>query len=182
MSTLSDKIFELRSQNKSYNEISKELNCSKATISYYLSKDGKEKNYQRTKKKRQTQSPISKKLETFRTVKKIKKQQNNHSYTAKIAIYKKLHTFNGDIANNMITEEQLLNKIGPNPTCYLTGLPIDLSKPHTYEFDHIIPRSRGGDNSINNLGLCTKQANRAKSNMTKDEFINLCKLIANNQQ
>lgn len=28
MSTLSDKIFELRSQNKSYNEISKELNCS----------------------------------------------------------------------------------------------------------------------------------------------------------
>lgn len=177
MSTLSDKIFELRSQNKSYNEISKELNCSKATVSYYLSKDGKEKNYERNKKRRRLLKPYLKKLERFRTYSKqyIFKQNNKN---IKKAIYDKLRSFNNKESQNMITEEQLLSKIGPNPTCYLTGLPIDLNKPHTYEFDHIIPSSRGGDNSIDNLGLCTKQANRAKGNMTKDEFINLCKLVA----
>lgn len=177
MSTLSDKIFELRSQNKSYNEISKELNCSKGTISYYLSKDGKEKNYKRVKKNRSLRSPYLKKLENFRIHKNKYSPKANNKNTKK-AIYDKLRAFNNKVSQNMITEEQLLNKIGPNPTCYLTGLPIDLNKPHTYEFDHIIPSSRGGDNSIDNLGLCTKQANRAKGNMTKDEFINLCKLVA----
>lgn len=180
MSTLSDQIFELRSQNKSYNEIQKELKCSKSTISYYLAKDGKEKNQKRLKKRRSLQSILSKKLETFRVNKKIKKQKNNYLITRQKAIYKKLHKFNGDSIENMVTEEQLLNKIGPNPICYLTGLPIDLDKPSSYELDHIMPRSRGGDNSIDNLGLCTKQANRAKGNLTKDEFIYLCKLIANN--
>lgn len=175
MSTLSDKIFELRSQNKSYNQISKELNCSKGTITYYLSIDGKEKCNQRTRKRRSLQSPVLKKLIHFNSLSKPIKN-NNKSKDLRF-LYRKLYTFNGKSANNMITEEQLLNKIGPNPTCYLTGLPIDLNKPHTYEFDHIIPRSRGGDNSIDNLGLCTKQANRAKGGMTKDEFINMCSLV-----
>ena len=38
-----------------------------------------------------------------------------------------------------------------------------------------------GDNSLNNLGICTKQANIMKSDMTPDELINLCKLILNNK-
>ena len=176
MSTLSDKIFKLRSQNKSYNEISKELNCSKSTITYYLCKGAKERNYERNKKRRSLLKPYLKKLEKFRYIKIYTPKTNNKNI--KKAIYDKLRAFNNKVSQNMITEEQLLNKIGPNPTCYLTGLPIDLNKPHTYEFDHIIPSSRGGDNSIDNLGLCTKQANRAKGNMTKDEFINLCKLVA----
>lgn len=170
MSTLSDKIFELRSQNKSYNEISKELNCSKGTVSYYLSTKGQ------YRKDGILLKPYLKKLNKFRIRKNKHTPKNNQN--TKRAIYDKLRSFNNKESQNMITEEQLLNKIGPNPTCYLTGLPIDLNKPHTYEFDHIIPSSRGGDNSIDNLGLCIKQANRAKGNMTKDEFINLCKLVA----
>ena len=177
MSTLSEKIFELRSQNKSYGQISKELNCSKATISYYLAEKGKEKVLKRTQKRRKTQCPILNKLESFKTIRKRNNVKNNKNINR--AIYDKLRRFNNEDTTNMITKEQLLDKIGPNPTCYLTGLPIDIDKPHTYELDHIIPRSRGGDNSIDNLGLCTKQANRAKSDMSKDEFINLCNLVHN---
>ena len=41
--TYRDKIFELREQGKSYNEIKEILNCSKGTISYYLGDGQKEK-------------------------------------------------------------------------------------------------------------------------------------------
>lgn len=175
MSTLSDKIFELRSQNKSYRQIAKELKCSNGTVTYYLSKNGKEKTLKRVKKNRSLQSAILKKLIHFNDSSSLTK--NKTKTKDPIFLYRKLYTFNGQTTNNMITEEQLLNKIGPNPTCYLTGLPININEPSTYEFDHIVPRSRGGDNSIDNLGLCTKQANRAKGNMTKDEFINMCNLV-----
>ena len=80
-----------------------------------------------------------------------------------------------------LSVEDVLKKFGENPVCYLTGQSIDLSKPSTYHLDHIIPRSRGGNNSLDNLGLCTKQANQAKTNMTPDELINLCKVILQHQ-
>ena len=73
--------------------------------------------------------------------------------------------------------EDVIEKFGENPTCYLTGQPIDMWKPSTYEFDHIIPRIRGGTNDLDNLGICLKSANRAKYTMTPDEFVNLCRLI-----
>lgn len=75
------------------------------------------------------------------------------------------------------TLEDVIDKVGENPLCYLTGQPIDISKPSTYEFDHIIPKSRGGTNQLDNLGVCLKLANRAKDSMTPDEFLNLCKLV-----
>ncbi len=76
------------------------------------------------------------------------------------------------------TVQDVLDKFGTNPTCYLTGDSIDISKPSSYHFDHIIPKSKGGQSTIDNLGLCTKQANMAKGNMTADEFVNFCRKIA----
>lgn len=73
--------------------------------------------------------------------------------------------------------KELLEKIGPNPTCYLTGEPIDLLKPETYHLDHILPRSQGGDNSLSNCGLATNIANQAKAALTKDQFVELCKKV-----
>jgi len=43
MSELSEKIIALRNSGKSYNQIKKELGCSKGTISYYLGEDQKAK-------------------------------------------------------------------------------------------------------------------------------------------
>lgn len=82
---------------------------------------------------------------------------------------------------HIITIEDIINKFGENPKCYLTGTSIDINNPSTFEFDHIIPVSRGGTSSLDNLGICIKQANRAKERMTPDEFFNLCKLVLENQ-
>lgn len=75
------------------------------------------------------------------------------------------------------TIQDLLDKFGPNPICYLTGEPIDLLKPETYQFDHIVSRSKGGDNSLSNLGLASKAANQAKSDLSLDDFKTLCKKV-----
>lgn len=76
-----------------------------------------------------------------------------------------------------ITEQQVIDKFGENPKCYLTGKEIDISKPRTYQFDHKVPASRGGTNTIDNLGICSRTANLAKSDMTHDEFIEFCKTV-----
>jgi CRISPR/Cas system Type II protein with McrA/HNH and RuvC-like nuclease domain len=55
--------------------------------------------------------------------------------------------------------------------CGLTG--ERLSRKNA-ELDHILPKARGGDGSIGNLRWVTKVANRAKRDMTDDEFFLLC--------
>jgi 5-methylcytosine-specific restriction endonuclease McrA len=177
---LKDRIIELRKQGKSYNQIVAELGCSKGTVAYHLGDGQKEKTYQRTVNRRATVHPLQNKLERFLYKKHTLFDPATKLRWEKI-LYFKLRTFNGKSYTNMITFEQALEKFGPNPKCYLTGTPIDLSKPSTYELDHIIPKSRGGDNSIDNLGLASKQANQAKGNMTNEEFIALCKQIVKYQ-
>ena len=84
--------------------------------------------------------------------------------------------------NDKITFNEVMKKFGDNPKCYLTGLPIDIKDTRSYHFDHIIPTSRGGTNTLDNLGICTKAANMAKSDMTPDELYDLCKLIISHQE
>lgn len=43
--------------------------------------------------------------------------------------------------------------------------------------DHIVPRSRGGDNSEANLQWVTRQINLMKTDMTHDEFLSTCELV-----
>jgi 5-methylcytosine-specific restriction endonuclease McrA len=38
----------------------------------------------------------------------------------------------------------------------------------------MIPVSRGGDNSLENLGITCKAANQAKGDLTVEEFLKLC--------
>jgi CRISPR/Cas system Type II protein with McrA/HNH and RuvC-like nuclease domain len=80
----------------------------------------------------------------------------------------------------MFTLEQLMEKIGNSPKCYLTGEEIDLSKSRTYSLDHIIPRSKGGDNSLENCAIACSEANQAKSNLSLEEFISLCQSVVDN--
>lgn len=65
--------------------------------------------------------------------------------------------------------------IGDNPTCYLTGRKIDLYNTKSWQFDHILPKSRGGTGGIENMGLACYEANQAKGNLTVDETLQLCK-------
>jgi len=82
---------------------------------------------------------------------------------------------NGDAS---FTPADVIAKFGPNPKCVFTGRPIDYKNPTTYHFDHIIPRSKGGANTIDNLQLTCPEANYAKSKMDDKTFITMCQEVA----
>ena len=183
MTKLSEQIINLRNQNKTYSEIKSIVGCSKSTIGYHLGDNQKTKNLQRTKRNRLKQHPFVKKIESFSSSTTRTKKRQLHQ--TKKLIQLKIETFSrtGDMMYNKptFTVDDVLNKFGETPKCYLTGQDIDISQPRTYQFDHIIPRSRGGTNNLDNLAICTSQANQSKRDMTPDEFFNLCKIILENQ-
>lgn len=180
MSKLADKIHQLRSQNKSYQQISQILQCSKSVICYHLGKNQKVKTRNRAKKLH----PYLKKVYKFTSTTDIHDKYTIENQRTQRAISDKIRNFGKDIIGGKTVYKpatfglsDVLDKFGEKPTCYLTGTPIDIHQPASYAFDHIIPRSRGGDNSLDNLGLCTSEVNHAKYNMTPDEFINLCNSV-----
>lgn len=71
--------------------------------------------------------------------------------------------------------QELWNK--QKGVCALTGRKLDKDA----EIDHIVPISRGGDNSINNSRWLCRQANQAKHSLTDDEFFRLCSEVAKSQ-
>ncbi len=58
--------------------------------------------------------------------------------------------------------------------CALTGRPLE---PSTASLDHIVPVRCGGAHAIENTQVLHKDVNRAKSTMTNDEFVQLCREV-----
>lgn len=181
---LKDEIINLRQSNFSYKEIANKLSCSKSTVCYYLGNNQSEKTYKRMVSNRKNRHPYYQKIQSFSF---ITEQVIVRKYTLNDIelINRKIITFSqekkGMYKKPEFTTDDVIKKFGNNPKCYLTGIPVDITKPRTYHFDHIKPRSKGGDNSIENLGICTKEANLAKSDLTVDELTSLCKMILENQ-
>jgi 5-methylcytosine-specific restriction endonuclease McrA len=74
------------------------------------------------------------------------------------------------------TEKELLSTYGSD--CYLCNSPIDLTLPRTgkgsdYALwpDHVIPVSRGGEDTIRNVRPCHRMCNQNKFTKTYDEYI-----------
>jgi 5-methylcytosine-specific restriction endonuclease McrA len=178
MSSMGPKILDLRSQGKTYNQIAEILNCSKGLISYHCGEGQKQK----TKERQRKLHPYLKKIIRFQNKVRYNQKVKGNSSIRQL-IHNKISLFCKG-GERMFSVDQVIEKFGEEPICYLTGEQINIYQPRTYHFDHIIPRSRGGDSSIENLGICTKEANQAKHDMTEDEFIMLCKrvLIHNNYQ
>ncbi len=182
---LKQKILELRELNFSYNEIISQLGCSKSIVSYHCGLGQKNKTLNRQQKNRLLNTLISKRdhfLSKYNKKKnnKLSKKINiNIILSGKIATFKK-HNKLYNKGTDMFTLNELKNKIGPNPKCYLTGRDIDLSQPKTYHLDHIIPVSRGGDNSLDNCNIACKEANMAKSDLLLSEFYQLCQDVVKN--
>lgn len=79
--------------------------------------------------------------------------------------------------NNMFSVEDLLNKYGDNPKCYITGQEINLLDSTSWHLDHIIPKSKGGDNTLENCGITIAQANKCKYDLSYEDFVSLCRQV-----
>jgi 5-methylcytosine-specific restriction endonuclease McrA len=137
---------------------------------------------------RSTKDIISKKIENFRgnrdNYKKKKPYISKPSKEAdiKTILKNKIIRFHRDkklwkYPPMTFKVKDLLDKIGENPTCYLTGRPINLMDGQSYHLDHIIPKNKGGENSIENCNIACRDANQAKGNLLYQEFILLCEEI-----
>lgn len=181
---LGPQILQLRDKGHTYNQIVSILHCTKSVVSYHAGKGQKAKTRKRMNQFRARSHPYVRKIENFLNSKPCPNISKPATHQTRKLIQLKLQTFFFDRVTKMyqnptITVEDIIGKFGDNPVCYLTGQPIDINKPRTYNFDHIIPVSRGGANTLDNLQICTKAANQAKHDMTRDEFINFCQLIVN---
>ena len=148
---LVDNIKKLRSKGYSYSEIAAELGCSKSTVAYHIGEGQKEKSKARRLKSKP--HPLQKKIWDFCRVN------------------------GGVIMDEKITLQDVLDKIGPEPKCYLTGDPIDINDPKQYSLDHRVPRSKGGRNTLDNLELATKNINQSKHSMSLDDFYTQCRKV-----
>ena len=166
-------ILRLRSQGLSYKKIEKALGCSRSTISYHCGKERSEK----LRVKNQKKDPLCKKVGTFKA-RCTKSSWRN--FRSKIKCFKRRDSYSNRHrvkVLNPYTCEDVVNKLGERPRCYLTGKAINLKKPESYSLDHIVPVSKGGTNELDNMQITCAEANAAKSNLTLNEFHALCRKV-----
>jgi hypothetical protein len=170
---MKNKILELRAQGQSYRKIQEILGCSKATISYHCGAGQKDKNKKRLKKFRE-KNPLARKIDHFKADDKSmlhNRVSNFHRLgPRKNSTYQKRNFHYKDV----------VEKFGIETKCYLTGRYVNLLDASTYELDHMIPRSKGGLNILDNCGISCPEANQAKRNMNVAEFLKLCEEVLSN--
>lgn len=152
--SIGEQIREYREKGYSYQQIRRVLGCSKSTISYHLGDGQKVKAYERVKKQRMIYPWIHKSEHFF------------EKYEGKELLTGRERGFDRKKINDYL---RTVDK------CYLSGRPIDVDNVNTYEFDHIYPRTLGGTNTFENLGIARPESNRAKNDLTVEEFVDLCK-------
>lgn len=155
-----DEILKLRAEGKTYNEIVAITGASKSTVSYYCGEGQREKTARRRQRKVESDIFV-KKTENF----KYNKKGLNNKFTR----------FKGrGLAQYDYTYNDIKKIAEENPVCYLSGRPLNYEDPQSFHFDHRIPVSQGGDNSLENLGIASQEANMAKNDMSLEYFLDLC--------
>ena len=182
-----ENILQLRSEGYSYRDIQALLNCSKSTISFHCGENQKEKNLRRCKSRKLVNKyycALEKKRDTF-----IRKTRNTTKQTPQTesknflrTIYNKCDTFRrGDDAMNFSTKDLLKKLEDTEKKCALTGRVLNISDTRSWHLDHIVPVSKGGDNTLDNCQAVCADVNRAKSGMMQEDFFQLCKEVLEHQ-
>ncbi len=174
---MKEKILKLRKDGKTYNEIRKIIGCSKGTISYHCGVGQKEKSKERVRKRRE--NLIIDKLDKYKNRKMKNKKEQVRQFNKGIYDGYKTSKRNRIVDKNKemtFTWEDILKKYTENTKCYLSGVDINLYE-NNYSFDHIIPISKNGNNTFNNLGILHRNVNMMKTDMSVDELLKWCKLI-----
>lgn len=164
---MKEKILKLRNEGKNYREIVDILGCAKSTVSYHCNETTKDLSNIKQQIRRK-KGVIKTKLQRFLSRTLSEKARSFQRRKGGRLIPRIEYNF---------TLEQVKEKIGEIPTCYLSGQSIDLMNGKSYNFDHIIPPTKGGNNSLENLGILTSEINWMKRDLTPDEFIDICKKI-----
>ena len=180
-----DKIINLRKQGLSYSAIAEQLNCAKSTISYHCNQSTKDKVNEKSERHK-SEEPWKVKLISSLANFKGRKRGRGKIYQNK-DWNKKLRTAVSKFKNrskNMPKENYTYKDVieyfgGTTVKCELTGRTIDLLVDD-YNIDHILPVSRGGSNELDNMAFTIPQANTAKSDLTNEEFVALCKEVCEN--
>lgn len=177
--SIKEDILRLREMGLSYRKIEKRLGCSKGTISYHCGEGQKDKTMAATRKRRLC--PLRTKMEAFIHSRKKETQNTflevfaptNHCLNVKIHQFAKIgsRSTKHEGYSFMFNLKDLKEKIGDDPRCYWTGRKIDLTSRRSYHLDHLVPRSRGGDNSLDNCVLACREANLGKSEFLGEEYV-----------
>lgn len=179
MTPLNKQIIALRQKSLTFNQIAQQLKCSKSTVSYALRKKTRELSKEKNAEYPIHEKKIQNKIYSFKNPKtritplpiwylNPTPKQVAKSISTKSSTFQRKMTFN---------YKDVYVKYGDHFPCSLTGRPLKFNEPNTYEYDHILPTSRGGDNTLSNLQLLCPEANHAKGMMTDDEFKDLCKEV-----
>ena len=185
-----DQILKLKEEGFNQSQIAKKLGCSPSTVCWHLNPEKQLKKSQERKKKiaphiAKWQRNISR-FSTAKTKNKEKREikdltfsEASAKFRGRLKDYAKKHKSDTERTKMVniakVVEKYNITEEKTKIICRYTGDVLDWKKPEECEIDHEYPRSKGGENTIENLQILSKLANQAKGDMTHDEFIDFIK-------
>lgn len=164
------KIIKMMKNRKLIITISRELNISKDYIRNF---------YEQYKMKRKERLQLKKTLFRIEYIQKEKRDfiKGNLELGSLHPLCGKLRQFLGSNYNENSLQE-FFKRFGRIPICPLTSKKINLNSNHLYSLDHIIPVSKGGPRTFDNMQVTLRIVNEMKKDHDLESFIQLCNLIA----